>query len=87
MCPKIEEKLRRPHKAIRLSVKLDACKLFDPGERNMCTLNMPASFVVFTHRKRILKADEVTTGSASSKMVSFTRHPVMDEMEGLAWVK
>ncbi|XP_059839905.1 tigger transposable element-derived protein 1-like [Hypanus sabinus] len=86
MCPKVLEKPKRARKGVTLSVKLDIIKRLDRGERNkdiVRALNLPASTIrtIYTQRERILKAADV--GSASSKVVSFSRHPVMDKMESL----
>ncbi|XP_062887428.1 general transcription factor II-I-like isoform X3 [Mobula hypostoma] len=88
MNPKISEKPKRARKGVTLSVKLDVIKRFDRGERNkdiVRALNLPASTIrtIYTQRERILKAADVTIGSASSKVVSFSRHPVMEKMESL----
>ena len=90
MCPKVTEKpkKKRVRKGITLSVKLDIIKRFDRGERNkdiVRALNLPASTIrtIYTQREKILKAAEVTIGSASRKVVSFSRHPIMDKMESL----
>ena len=85
MYPKLSEKPKRARKGVTLGVKLDVIKRFDRGERNkdiVRALNLPASTIrtIYTQRERILKAAEV---SVNSKVVSFSRHPIMDKMESL----
>ena len=48
----------------------------------MLALNVPISTIhtIYRQRERILKAAQVTIGSASSKVVSFSQHPVRDKM-------
>lgn len=88
MYHKVPEKPKRVRKGVTLGVKLDVIKRFSRGERNkdiVRALNLPASTIrtIYKQRERILKAAEVTIGSANSKVVSFSRHPVMDKMESL----
>lgn len=85
MCGKVLEKPKRAYKGVRVSIKLDVIKCFDDDEQNRDTvhpLNLPVSTLctVYMQRERILKAADVTTGFAASKVVSSSRHPVMDKM-------
>ena len=85
MCSKVSEKLKRAHKGVTLSVKLDVIKHFPHGEQNkdiVHALNLPESTIhtIYMQRERILKAAEVTIGSAKSKAGSFSRHPIMGKM-------
>lgn len=83
MCPTAAEKPKGASKGVTLAIKLDGIERFNHGERykDLCALNLPPC-IPFTHRKRILKADEVTIGSASSKGV-LVRTPVTDKMDNL----
>lgn len=49
-------------------------------------LNLPAAIIfgtISSQKERILKAAKMTIGSASSKVVSFNQHPVIDKTEKL----
>lgn len=56
----------------------------------MCVLNLPAPTIptVYIQRKRILKMAKVTIGSTGSKLLSFSWHLLMYEIEGLSleWI-
>lgn len=47
----------------------------------VCVLNLPASTLhtIYTQRERILKGSQVTIGSASSEVVSFSQYSIMDK--------
>lgn len=51
----------------------------------MCTLNLPAPTIptAYIQRKRTLKMAEVTVGSTGSKLLSFSWHLLIDEIESL----
>ena len=87
MCPKVSEKPKRTCKGVMLSIKMDVIKHLDCSEQNKdaLALNVPVSTIqtIYTQRERILKAAEVTTGSASRRGVSLNWHPVMDKLESL----
>lgn len=52
----------------------------------MCALNLPVPTIptVYIQRKRTLKMAEVTIGSTGSKLLSFSWHLLMYEIEGLS---
>lgn len=77
MCPQVPEEPKRACQGITLSIKLDVVKPFDCGKQNkdvVCALCLPVSTIpiIFMQRERILKAAEVTFGSANNKVVSFS---------------
>lgn len=69
-----------------LRVKLNVIKHFNPGEWDkdcVCVELACIHHLFCLHAERFFKATEVTIGSASSKVVSFIWHLVMNKMESL----
>lgn len=71
-----------------LRKKLDIIKCFDSWrtrERGLCIVFFRVHYF-YGEEKRILKAAKVNIGSDFSKLISFSRHPIMEEslsLEGI----